>query len=34
VQKPELFRHEEQEDHNRTVGDEEILPQMPQTPTT
>jgi hypothetical protein len=33
MQEPKLFEHEEQEDHNGTVGDEEVLPQMPQTPT-
>jgi len=33
VQEQELLNYEKQEDHNGTVGNEEVLPQMPQTPT-
>jgi hypothetical protein len=33
MQEPELLEHEEQKDDNRTVGNEKVLPQMPQTPT-
>jgi hypothetical protein len=32
VQKQELLDHEEQEDHDGAAGNEEILPQVPQTP--
>jgi hypothetical protein len=32
VQDAELFEHEEQKDHHRAAGNEEILPQVPQTP--
>jgi hypothetical protein len=33
MQESELLEHEEQKDYNGTVGNEEVLPQMPQTPT-
>jgi hypothetical protein len=34
VQEPELFQDEEQENHDRAPGDEEILPALPETPAT
>jgi hypothetical protein len=33
VQESELFQHQEQEDHNRAFGNEEILPALPEAPT-
>jgi hypothetical protein len=32
MQESELFGHQEQEDHHGTVGDEEILPVLPEAP--
>jgi hypothetical protein len=32
VQEPELFFHEEQEDHHRASGAEEVLPALPEAP--
>jgi hypothetical protein len=32
VQEPELFFDQEQENHDRAAGDEEVLPALPQTP--
>jgi hypothetical protein len=32
VQEPELFQYQEQEDHYRTAGNEEILPPLPEAP--
>jgi hypothetical protein len=32
VQKPELHVYQEQEDHHRTPGNEEVLPALPETP--
>jgi hypothetical protein len=32
MQKPELFGHQEQEDHYGAVGDEEVLPVLPEAP--
>jgi hypothetical protein len=32
VQEPELFFDQEQEDHDRASGDEEILPALPEAP--
>jgi hypothetical protein len=32
VQEPELFFDEEQEDHHRASGNEEVLPALPQAP--
>jgi hypothetical protein len=32
MQEPELFFHQEQEDHDRTPGDEEVLQPLPQAP--
>jgi hypothetical protein len=34
VQEPELFQNEEQENHDRAAGDEEILPALPEAPAT
>jgi hypothetical protein len=33
VQKPELFRHQEQENDYGTAGDEEILSPLPEAPS-
>jgi hypothetical protein len=33
VQEPELFFHEEQEDHHGAVGAEEVLPALQEAPT-
>ena len=32
VQEPELHEHEEQEDHHRAAGNEEVLPALPEAP--
>jgi hypothetical protein len=32
MQEPELFGHEEQEDHHGAAGNEEILPVLPEAP--
>jgi hypothetical protein len=32
VQEPELFFHEEQEDHHGAPGTEKVLPALPETP--
>jgi hypothetical protein len=32
VQEPELFFDEEQENHDGTPGNEEVLPALPQAP--
>jgi hypothetical protein len=33
MQEPKLFGDEEQEDHNRAPGAQEILPALPEAPT-
>jgi hypothetical protein len=32
MQEPELFGHQEQKNHYGAVGDEEILPVLPEAP--
>jgi hypothetical protein len=32
VQEPELFFHQEQEDHHGAAGIEEVLPALPEAP--
>jgi hypothetical protein len=32
MQEPELFGHQEQEDHHGAAGNEEILPVLPEAP--
>jgi hypothetical protein len=33
VQEPQLLEHQEQEDHDRTAGIEEVLPVLPEAPS-
>jgi hypothetical protein len=32
VQEPELFQHQEQENNHGAVGNEEVLPALPEAP--
>jgi hypothetical protein len=32
VQESQLLEHQEQEDHDRAVGIEEVLPELPEAP--
>jgi hypothetical protein len=32
MQEPELFGHQEQKDHDRAPGTEEVLPALPEAP--